>query len=139
MAACLASVHACTWPGHGGSVTVRHLASTLSADHPHILILSAPRPSLTCFLLLVKQPSTPRHRLCSPHRSPLPPLHPTLTPLSAQVTSLSRSTVLMQRFYLEPAAVRSPRSHPTLCTISIEGASSTATNYGHRPPSVSPP
>jgi hypothetical protein len=42
-------------------------------------------------------------------------------------------------FYLELAAVKSPRSHPTPCAVSTESASSTAAISGHRPPSVSPP
>jgi hypothetical protein len=76
---------------------------------------------------------------CSPRRSLLPPLHPSPMPSSAQVMLLSRSTVLKWRFYLEPAAVNSPRRHPTLCVVSTEGASSTAAISGHCPPSFSPP
>jgi hypothetical protein len=78
-------------------------------------------------------------RLCSPHHSPLPPLHLTSTPSSAQAMPLSRSTVLKRRFYLEPATMNSPRSHPTSCAVSTEGASSTAAISGHRRPSISPP
>jgi hypothetical protein len=149
MAACSASAHTRAWPRQSGSVTARHLTSARSADHPpprlHVhrpkcaLILSAPRPSLTCFLLLVKQPSAPRHCLCSPHHSPLLLLHPTPTPSSAQATPLSKSTVFKRRFCLEPTAVRSPRSLPTSCAISAEVASLIATISGHRPPPVSPP
>jgi hypothetical protein len=131
------------------SVTARHLMSARSADSPppplHVhhpkraLILLASRPSITCFLLLAKQPSEPRHRLCSPHHSPLLLLHPTLTPSSAQATPLSKSTIFKRRFCLEPTAMRSPRSLPTSCVISAEGTSLIAAISSHRPPPVSPP
>jgi hypothetical protein len=93
---------------------------------------SAPSKSSTFLLLLMPRP-------CSPRCSALPPLQSTLTPSSAQATPLSRSTVLKHCFHLELAAVKSPRSHPTLCTVSTEGASSTAAISGHYPPSFSPP
>jgi hypothetical protein len=94
---------------------------------------SAP-PKSSSFLLLPLLP-----RPCSPRHSPLPWLHPTLMPSRAQATPLSRSTVLKRRFYLEPVVVKSPRSHPTPCVVSIEGASLTAAISGHSPPSFSPP
>jgi hypothetical protein len=79
------------------------------------------------------------HHLCSPRRLPLPLLHPTPTPSSAQATPLSRSTVLKRCFYLESAAVKSPQSHPMPCIISANGASSTAAISSHHSPSISPP
>jgi hypothetical protein len=94
---------------------------------------SAPSKS-SSFLLLLLPPSP-----CSPRRSPLPLLHPMLRPSSAQAMLLSRSTVLKRRFHLEPAAVKSPRSHPTSCTVSTEVASSTVAIFGHLSPWFSPP
>jgi hypothetical protein len=101
---------------------------------PRAALRGAHRRRSSSILLL---PFTPR--LCSPRRSPLPLLHLTSTPSSAQATPLSRSTVLKRRFYLEPADVKRPRSHPTPCAISTESALSMAAISGHRPPSVSPP
>jgi hypothetical protein len=94
---------------------------------------SAPLKS-SPFLLLLLPPSP-----CSPRHSPLPPLHPTPMPLSAQATSLSRSTILKRRFHLELPAVKSPRSHPTSCAVSTEGASSaTAISTARKPTPVTP-
>jgi hypothetical protein len=95
--------------------------------------MSAP-PKSSSFLLLPLLPCP-----CSPRHSPLPRLHPMLMPSRAQATPLRRSTVLKRRFYLEPVVVKSPRSHPTPCVVSIEGASLTAAISGHNPPSFSPP
>jgi hypothetical protein len=101
---------------------------------PRAALRGAHHRRSSSFLLLSFMPC-----LCSPHCSPLSPLHSTSTPSSAQATPLSRSTILKRCFYLEPAAVKSPQSHPMLCVVSTESASTTAAISSHRPPSVSPP
>jgi hypothetical protein len=109
------------------------VSATVPAHHfrrprppPHAAFKRSAPPESSPFLLLLLLPSP-----YSPCHSPLPPLHPTLTPLSAQATLPSINTVLKRRFHLEVAAMKSPRSNPTLCAVSTEGTSLMATAHPH--------
>jgi hypothetical protein len=104
---------------------------------PAVPTATPPSSTASCGFKRSAPPKELVHSSSSVHTSPL--LHLTSTPSSAQATPLSRSTVLKRRFYLEPADVKRPRSHPTPCAISTESALSMAAISGHRPPSISPP